>query len=62
MPANLIVVDQRVVDTEIDAIRVFRRTNDRYERVAELLLEQDDVLRTPLLPDLELRLAKIFED
>ena len=56
------VVEYWVVDPEIDAVKVFRRTNDRYARVAELLLENDDVLTTPLLPDLELRLAKIFED
>ena len=56
------VVEYWVVDPEIDAVKVFRRTNDRYARVAELLLENDDVLTTLLLPDLELRLAKIFED
>ena len=56
------MVEYWVVDPEIDAVKVFRRTNDRYARVAELLLENDDVLTTPLLPDLELRLAKIFED
>ena len=56
------VVEYWVVDPEIDAVKVFRCTNDRYARVAELLLENDDVLTTPLLPDLELRLAKIFED
>jgi Uma2 family endonuclease len=51
-----------VVDPEIDVIKVFRRTGDRYTRVAELALENDDILTTPLLPGLELRLAKIFED
>ena len=56
------VVEYWVVDPEIDAVKVFRRTDDRYARVAELLLENGDVLTTPLLPDLELRLAKIFED
>lgn len=51
-----------IVDPEIDAIKVFRRIEERYERVAELLLENDDVLATPLLPALEMKLAKIFED
>ncbi|HKY19632.1 MAG TPA: Uma2 family endonuclease [Vicinamibacterales bacterium] len=51
-----------IVDPDIDSIKVFRRINDRYERVAELFLENDDVLTTPLLPGLELKLAKIFED
>jgi Uma2 family endonuclease len=51
-----------IVDPDIDSVKVFRRANDRYERAAELLLENDDVLTTPLLPGLELRLTKIFED
>lgn len=50
-----------IVDPEIDAIKVFRRIDERFERVAELL-ENDDVLATPLLPALEMKLAKIFED
>ncbi|OFV93138.1 MAG: hypothetical protein A3H95_12110 [Acidobacteria bacterium RIFCSPLOWO2_02_FULL_64_15] len=51
-----------LVDPEIDTIKVFRRAGDRYTRVAELSLENDDVLTSPLLPGLELRLAKVFED
>jgi len=45
-----------VVDPELDTIHVYRRTSDRYERTAELTLEQDDVLTTPLLPGLDLPL------
>jgi Uma2 family endonuclease len=56
------VLEYWVVDPEIDAIKVFRRVDDRYTRVSELLLEHDEVLTTPRLPGLELRLAKIFED
>jgi len=51
-----------VVDPEIDSIKVFRRIDDRYQRTAELFLENQDVLTTPLLAGLEMRLAKIFED
>ena len=51
-----------VIDPELDAIKVYRRANERYERTAELTLESGDVLTTPLLPGLDLRLAKIFED
>jgi Uma2 family endonuclease len=47
-----------VVDPEIDAIKVFRRVDDRYTRVSELLLEHDEVLTTPLVPGLELRLGE----
>lgn len=56
------VAEYWIVDPELDTIKVYRRTNDRYERAAELTLESGDVLATPLLPGLELPLAKIFED
>jgi Uma2 family endonuclease len=56
------VTEYWVVDPELDSVKVYRRTNDRYERVAELTVENSDVLTTPLLPGLELPLAKIFED
>jgi len=51
-----------VIDPEVDAIKVFRQIGDRYERAAELAAEHDDVLRSPLLPGLELPLARIFKD
>jgi Uma2 family endonuclease len=56
------VTEYWVVDPELDTVRVYRRRPDRYERVAELALENGDVLTTPLLPGLDLSLAKIFED
>lgn len=51
-----------LVDPEIDTIKVYRRAGNRYERAAELSLENRDVLTTPLLPGLDLPLAKIFEN
>ena len=51
-----------VIDPELVTIKVYRRSADRYERVAELSLENRDVLTTPLLPELDLPLTKIFED
>ena len=56
------VVEYWIVDPEIDAVKVFRVVDGRYTRAVELLLENDDVLTTPLLPGLNLRLSKIFED
>ena len=50
----------RVIDPELDTIKVCA-TADRYERTAELTVENHDVLTTPL-PELELPLVKIFED
>jgi Uma2 family endonuclease len=51
-----------VVDPELDSIHVYRRVDAVYTRVQELTLEQQDVLRTPLMPGLDLPLAVIFED
>src|SRR5688572_16883491 len=51
-----------VIDPELETIKVFRRVSDKYERTGELTLESADVLTTPLLPDLQMPLAKIFED
>ena len=56
------VAEYWVVDPELDAIKVYRRTGERYERAAELLLERDDRLTSPFFPDLALPLSKIFED
>ena len=49
-----------VVDPEIDAVRVFRREGDRFARPLELGRDAGDVLTTPLLPGLEIPLARVF--
>ena len=49
-----------VVDPESDAIKVYRRVGDAFVRVAELSMEQKDVLTTPLLPDWSVALSEIF--
>jgi Uma2 family endonuclease len=51
-----------IVDPESDTIKVYRRTASGFGRTAELALEHSDTLETPLLPGLELPLAKVFED
>ena len=51
-----------VIDPELDTIKVYRRVDERYVRVAELSLENGDVLTTPLLPGLEMPLLRIFQD
>jgi Uma2 family endonuclease len=51
-----------IVDPEIDAMRVYRRAGDRFERAVELTSERGDVLTTPLLPRLEIELARIFAE
>jgi Uma2 family endonuclease len=49
-----------VVDPDVDAIRVFRRSSERLSRPVELSTEAGDVLTTPLLPGLEIPLSRVF--
>jgi Uma2 family endonuclease len=51
-----------VVDPDLDAIKVYRLVEGRYQRAAELTLAAHDVLSTPLMPGLELSLAEIFPE
>jgi Uma2 family endonuclease len=51
-----------VVDPDIDVVRVYRRTSERFDRAIELSREAGEVLTTPLLAGLELPLARIFRD
>lgn len=56
------VAEYWLIDPELDVVKVYRRVGEGYQRVAELALARGDVLSTPLLPDLDLPLTKIFED
>lgn len=56
------VSDYWVIDPELESIKVYRAVEGRYVRRHELTLENDDVLTTPLLPGLELPLARIFKN
>ena len=50
-----------IVDPEVDAIKVYRRAADgTFPRVAELAAADDDVLQTPLLPGLSVKLRELF--
>lgn len=50
-----------IVDPELDAIKVFRREADgALARVAELSSDEDAYLTTPLVPGLEIHLARLF--
>jgi Uma2 family endonuclease len=50
-----------VVDPELDRVRVYRAGEGGFEKPIELSLEAGDVLRTSLLPGLDLPLIRIFE-
>ena len=49
-----------VVDPDIDVIRVYARGDEGFGRAVELSHEAADVLRTPLLPGLEIPLSRVF--
>jgi Uma2 family endonuclease len=56
------VVEYWVVDPDIDVIRAYRRSGDRFERAVELSAEARDVLTTALLPGLTIPLAEVFAE
>jgi Uma2 family endonuclease len=56
------VAEYWVVDPEIDAVRVYRRSGGRFARVVELSHEADDRLTTPVLPGLEIALSRLFKE
>ena len=51
-----------VVDPEVDVVRVYRREGEGFGRAIERSREAGDVVATPLLPGLELPLARVFRD
>jgi len=51
-----------VVDPETDVVRLYRRSDEGLGRAIELSRDAGDVLATPLLPGLDLPLARIFRD
>jgi len=54
------VLEYWVVDPELDTIKIYRRVQEAFPRIAELTLEQGDVLTTPLLPGFSTSLAELF--
>jgi Uma2 family endonuclease len=49
-----------IVDPELQSVKVFRLSDHRYVRTAELSAEAHDTLTTPLLPDFRLPLIELF--
>jgi len=54
------VAEYWIVDPELETVDIHRLTGQRYVRAAELSLEADQALETPLLPGLKLKLSDIF--
>jgi Uma2 family endonuclease len=54
------VTEYWIVDPDLDAIRVFSRSGEKFDRAREFLAEAGDVLTSPLLPGLEIPLQHVF--
>lgn len=50
-----------VVDPRVESVTVYRLSGTTYQRPQHLARQDDAILRTPLFPELELPLARIFE-
>ena len=49
-----------IVDPELDAVKIYRLSDKGFARVAELSLETNDTLASPLFPDWQLPLSQLF--
>jgi Uma2 family endonuclease len=49
-----------IVDPELETVDIYRLTDGRYVRAAELSSEADHAIETPLLPGLKFKLSDIF--
>lgn len=54
------VVEYWVVDPELETVKVCRRADGLFVRVADLTAESRDVLATPVLPDFAVPLSDVF--
>lgn len=49
-----------IVDPELDVVKIYRRVDGVFARVAELSAEANDAITTPLLPGFSVALADLF--
>jgi Uma2 family endonuclease len=50
-----------IVDPDLESVKVHRLVDGKYQKAAELSLEDEAVLTTPLLPGLSIALRAVFE-
>jgi Uma2 family endonuclease len=49
-----------IVDPELESVKVYRLSDKGYSRIAELTVEANDTINSPLFPDWQLPLSQIF--
>lgn len=54
------VLEYWIVDPELETVKVYRASEQRFLRIAELAKENGDSLTTPLLPGLSIPLGEVF--
>ncbi|MDH4194590.1 MAG: Uma2 family endonuclease [Nitrospirota bacterium] len=54
------IAEYWIVDPELESIKIYRCSDKGYSRIAELSVEANDTLNSPLFPDWQLPLAKLF--
>lgn len=50
-----------IVDPELETVKVYRLVGGKYQKTSELSLEDNASVSTPMLPDLEVPLKRVFE-
>ena len=54
------MIEYWIVDRDVEVVRIYRRRNRGFVRPVELSPEAGDILRSDLLPGLEMPLRRIF--
>ena len=54
------VIEYWIVDPDIEVVRIYQRSGDRFDRPIELLRGASDVLTSAILPGFELALDRLF--
>lgn len=49
-----------IIDPELESIKIYRYSDKGYSRIAELSVEANDTLTSPIFPDWQLPLSQIF--
>ena len=54
------VAEYWIVDPELESIKIYRLSDNGFSRIAELSVEINDTLTSPLFPDWQLPLSQMF--
>ncbi len=55
------ILEYWIIDPVLETVRIYRMTPSGYLKFPDISMEDNSVLTTPLLPDLQIPLSEIFE-